>query len=313
MKKNSLSSQGLSLSQAQSVSNLCNQRAIEIAARFTTVNNYSKTVTIYTSTGSKTVTTVAGKKLPVDTIALIMEKAGLHACQAFLMENIKAKDQMLNEIKKAVADISSVVFPEIYKTVNPVILPEVQESFGWEQLTPAELNEYTEAEAFAAHIGQFIHKDGILMGLRRELPEIPSVEWMAIKDGEKSPVDITVHHTSEDLMVLHEELAALHRKYEQRVNYYKSRVKNITTEENARIAKVNADAQAQAAKANSDAQITYQTAYKAASDAVQTIRMEFEKERQARIKEIAAMRISVDQRFQPIIDGFLKQIDNIQE
>jgi hypothetical protein len=47
MMKNSLApNKGLSLSQAQSISNLCNQRAREISAQLSGVNNYSKSVSI---------------------------------------------------------------------------------------------------------------------------------------------------------------------------------------------------------------------------------------------------------------------------
>ena len=46
-KKNSLTSnKGLSLSQAQSISNLCNQRAREIESKLNGVNNYSKSVAV---------------------------------------------------------------------------------------------------------------------------------------------------------------------------------------------------------------------------------------------------------------------------
>jgi len=314
MKKNSLTAnKGLSLSQAQSISNLCNQRAIEIAAKFNTVNNYSKSVTV----GKKTHQTVKGKKLPENTVVLIKEKASLHACQAFLMENIKAKELMLAEVKRGNPDFSVVVMPD--KPNFPKLslldgfLTEVTETWGWEQLSATELNEFLEAEAFAAHIGQFIHKDSILNGLRRELPEIPAIEWMTIKEGEKSPVEITVHHTAEELLVLHEELAALHRQYEQRVNYFKAKVKNLTTEENARIAKHNADVQIDAAKKNNDAQAAHETAYNEATQKIKVIQTEFEKERQEKIKNIAAMRISVDNRFQETIDLFLKQISAEQE
>ena len=93
MRKNSLASTGLSLSQAQSISNLCNQRALEIAAKLSGVNNYKKCIEVPTSNGgSKNHTLVVGKPLPKDVVDLLTEKARLHGCQAFLMENIKAKD-----------------------------------------------------------------------------------------------------------------------------------------------------------------------------------------------------------------------------
>lgn len=305
MKKNNLvPNKGLSLSQAQSISNLCNQRAIEIANQLLPINNYSKSVVV----NGKTHEIVKGVKMPEKVIDLLKEKASLHACQAFLMENLKAKEAMLQAAKKVTADISSVTIPERPAYVNAVILPEVQESWGWEQLTAAELNKYLEAEAFASHIGQFIHKDSILARLRAELPNIPAIEWMVIKDGEKTPVSINVHHKSQELLTTHEDLAAVHREYEQIVNYFKAKVKNLTTEENARIAKINADAQADVAKTNADLQTAYDSAMRTASEAIRGLKADFEKTRQADVKKIASMRIDVDQRFQGVVDTFLKQL-----
>ena len=315
MKKNTLTSnKGLSLSQAQSVSNLCNQRAKEIDTKLDGINNYSKSVDIVdTNNNVKTYVTVAPKKLPEDVVNLLIEKSTLHACQAFLMENIKAKDALLQETKRAVADVSSVEIPERPKLINPEVLLQVTEDFGWNSLSVNEISEYTEVEAFAAHIGQFIHKNGTLDRLRTELPTIPSIEWMVINDGQKSPVSIHVHHKSDDLLAIHEKLAGLHRTYEQRVNYYKSKVKNITTEENARIAKLNADAQNAASKENKNLQTTHQTAVLEATQKMNDIQAEFEKERQAKIKEIASLRIGIDARFQVVIDEFLSKLSENQE
>jgi len=322
MKKNSLTpNSGLSLSQATSISNLCNQRAGEITAKLNGVNNYEKSVDIEGKNDTKTHIILAGKPLPENVVALITEKAELHACQAFLMENIKAKDEMLKDIKKVTADISSQEVPERPKNISPLVnqLPEVSgadgKEWGWTQLTAAEINEFIEAEAFAAHIGQFIHHTSPLDRLRTELPIIPAIDWMTIVEGVKSPVTIKVHatHTSENLLKIHEELAALHRAKEQRVNYFKAKVKNLTTDENARIAKINADAQNEAAKQNNDNNAAYETAVKAYNEKIRSIQAEFEKTRQASIKEIAAMRIQVDQRFQKTVDTFLKQISDIQE
>jgi len=311
MRKNSLSNKGLSLSQAQSISNLCNQSAIEITAKLTGVNNFSKTVKI----GEEDKIIINGKQLPENVIDLLGKKAKLHACQAFLMENIKTKEVLLENARNAVADVSAVEFPTKPTFIDPVVnyLSNVNEEFGWEQLTASEINEYLEAESFAAHIGQFIHKGGTLSRLRNELPDIPAIEWMTIKDGEKSPVTINIHHDSDKLLDLHNKLASAHREYEQRVNYFKAKVKNLTTLENARIAKHNADAQNAAAKTNNELQLTYETAMKKATEEANDIRVEFEKIRQARIAEIAATRINVDARFQDTIDEFLTKLPETKE
>lgn len=304
MSKNSLSTKGLSLSQATSISNLCNQRALEIGNKLGVVNNYSKTVKV----GNDEHKTVKGRPLPTNVVELLREKAELHACQAFLMENLKKKDSMLKQIKVVGADISGVKFPEDYEYIDPQIIPQVGEDWGWDQLTVAEYNEFLEAQAYAAHIGEFIHKNSILDKLRSELPNVPDIEWFTIKEGEKSPVKIVTHHTSEGLLKVHEDLAEIHRGYEQRVNYFNAKVKNLATAENARIAKLNSDAQDEAAKINNDRQADYNTAYKKATEELKQVRANFENTRQASIKEIVALKISIDPRFQKVIDTFLKKL-----
>ena len=299
-------------------SNLCNQRAIEIGGKLIDVNNYSKKIDVNNYSKKTHVednwkTLQSAKPLPENVVELLKNKAELHACQAFLMENIKAKDRMLKEAKTDNANISDIDTPIRPNFVDPKLLKEVDEEYGWEQLTVSEINEYIEAEAFAAHIGQFIHKDGILTHLRNELPHVPEIEWMVIKEGIKTPVDINVHHNSGNLLNIHEELAALHREYEQRVNYFKAKVKNLTTKRNAEIAKINADAQNEAEKINNDLQVKYDTAMQKYSERVKSIRKEFEKKRQARISEIASMRINVDPRFQKIIDEFLTKLPDSEE
>lgn len=304
MKKNSLSTSGLSLSQAQSISNLCNQRALEIENKLTNVNNYSKSVDL----NGKSLVTVVAKPLPENVVELLNEKSSLHACQAFLMENIKAKDLMLKEAKSENADLSMVEKPENPKYVQPVMLPEVNEEFGWSQLTENEVCEYQESEAFASHIGQFIHNRSVLDNLRKELPNISPIEWMDIKAGERTPVVVKIHHESDVLLALHESLAALHRDHEQKVNYYKAKVKNLTTLENSRIAKLNADAQHDAEKTNNVLQVAYQTSLNEANEKIRSIKADFEKTRQDKIKEVASLRIKVNPRFQHTVDLFLKTL-----
>ena len=307
MIKNSLTpNKGLSLSQAQSISNLCNQSATEIAAILHGVNNYKKTVKVE----GEDKEILKAKPLPENVLELLKKKSALHACQAFLMENLKAKDTLLTEARQAKPDLSEVQYPEKPDFVDPTVgsLAEVKESWGWEQLSAGELNEFWEAEAYAAHIGQFIHGHGPLTQLRSELPQIPALEWMTIHDGVKSAVDIEVHHNAEDLLALHNELATVHREKEQRVNYFKAKVKNLVTKENARIAKHNADLQNAAAKTNNDLQAEYETQMKAANEKANDIRKEFEVKRQAKINVVASWRIDVDPRFQAVVDEFLTKL-----
>jgi len=308
MRKNNLvEGKGLSISQAQSISNLCNQRAGEISVTLKKVNNCKKTIKV----DGDDHLIQKGYVLPDDIVEMLKEKATLHACQAFLMENLKAKDELLKEMNNTKADISSVEFPIEPSNDFPYhseLLAEIGEEWGWEQLTNSEINEFFEAEAYASHIGQFIHQNGKLDQLRKELPNIPEIEWKVIEEGKKTPIKVETHHESKDLLDHHEKLAAEHRKYEQRVNYFKSKVKNLVTKESARIAKHNADLQIKAENEFKKTRAKYERLYNEANEKVKTIQAEFEKERQDKISKIASMRIDIDSRFQKTIDQFLNDI-----
>lgn len=306
MKRNSLASKGLSMSQAQSVSNLCNQRSKDITASLADINNASKTIKISKEDHKLT----AAKPLPENVVELLKSKARLHATQAFLMENIKAKDELINSIKREYFDYEDQnPAPTREPNIQPEVLVQVGEDWGWEQLSMDEYNEFIEAEAYASHIGQFIHKGGTLDRLRSELPKIQLLEFMEVEIGKKTPVKVNVHHKPEDLLKTHEELAALHRGYEQRVNYFKSKVKNAVTKENARISKINADAQAEANEKNALVMNEYSKKKESWLADYKKASLDFETERQNRITEAVNLKIQVDARFQPVVDEFLKQLE----
>jgi len=301
--KNSLSSKGLSMSQAQSISNLCNQRSKEISTKLDNINNVEKTLSI----GTETYIETQGNPIPENVVALLTAKARYSATQAFLMENIKAKDELINKIKfeKYNYEVEAPVRPKI---ISETIPTEVNEEFGWDTLTAAEYNEYLEAEAYASHIGQFIHKKGTLDRLRAELPTIKTLEFMEIEVGKKTPLKVSIHHTPEQLLAIHEELAALHRGYEQKVNYFKSKVKNATTSENARIQKERGTIQARVNNENAEATNNYKLAYDKWSGEERQAQHEFEEKRQARIQEAVNLKIEIAERFQDVVDEFLNQL-----
>lgn len=301
--KNSLSAKGLSMSQAASISNLCNQRAKDITAQLADINNVEKSLTI----GTETYIETKGNPIPGNVVELLTSKARLSATQAFLMENIKAKDELITKIKKEQFkyDVEAPIRPTL---ISKTIPTEVDEDWGWDTLTTAEYNEFLEAEAYASHIGQFIHKGGRLDRLRAELPTIKTLEFMDIEAGKKTPLKVTVHHTPEQLLTLHEELAALHRGYEQKVNYFKSKIKNATTSENARIQKERGDIQAEVNQLNSEAANTYKIAYDKWAGEERKAAHEFEQKRQARIQDAVNLKIEVAERFQSVVNEFLNQL-----
>lgn len=298
--KHSLKSSGLSMSQAQSISNLCNQRAGELDNKLKGVNNASKRVII----GGETYDETVGKKMPENVVELLKEKAALYACQAFLMENIKAKAKLMEDLRK-MQFVSPLVAPvaPVYPQVNLIAL--VDEAWGFNELSIAEACEYIEKEAYAAHIGQFIHKDGALTKLRDELPNIKTLQFINIEDNKKTPVKVFPHHTEEFLMDIHQELAILHREYESRVNFFKAKVKNLVSERNAAISRSNANELGRVSAETDILRKEYMSLLKVYSADTEQLRHEFEEQRQKDIHTASLLRINVDSRFQPIIDLFL--------
>jgi hypothetical protein len=296
-----LSTKGLSMSQAQSISNLCNQNAQEIQRELDSYNNCSKSITVE----GQVYSIQDGVPMPGNILDLLKNKGDLHACQAFLMEAIKSKESEIERIRDTRPDFSHLTEPERPIAVDYDILFDVSESWGWSQLSDTEYSEYLQVEAMASHLGQFIHKQGKLTSLRKELPNIPSIEWFEVEQGKKTPVKVTKHHLAPILMDVHEEIAEEHRKYEQRVNYYKAKVKNLVSDENARIQKVNADKAAEFLKLEKELMEQYKAEYEAYQGELLRLTMEFNSQRELKIKDAAALRISVDPRFQHVIDMFI--------
>lgn len=309
MRANSLKvNKGLSISQAQSISNICNQKAIEIENKYINANNFSKTIKI----DDQKYSTQEKVELPSNIVELLLEKSKLHACQAFLMENIKAKDALINQIKKSKVDISHLEAPSrpTYKNAhdNENYQEQVKEEWGWEQLTNAELNEYLEAEAFAAHIGQFIHQNGKLDSLRKELPTIPTIDWMSIETGKKIPVIIEKHSDANKLMEYHDELAKIHRMYEQKVNYFKSKVKNMVTQKNAEIAANNEAILSETEAYNKKLSTEFEFLSNSYSNNISKLENNFNAEKAKLLKEAISMRIEIPDRFKTTIDSMMESI-----
>ena len=93
--------------------------------------------------------------------------------------------------------------------------------------------------------------------------------------------------------------------YEQRVNYFKAKVKNLVSDENARIQKENADKSAEFLALEKTLNEEYKTALDAYNGEKIRLTQEFNADREMAIKGAAALRINVDPRFQHVIDLFI--------
>jgi len=297
-----LSKKGLSMSQAQTISNLCNQNALEITREIESYNNCSKSINV----SGQVYDLQEGIAIPGDILEKLKNKGDLHACQAFLMEAIKGKETLMDLLRRDTPDFSHLIEPTRIYVPDYDILDNKEESWGWSQLSDSEYAEYLQEESMASHLGQFIHQKGKLTQLRKDLPNTPSIEWFNVEDGKKTPVKVTKHHVSSVLMAMHEGVAEHHRKHEQRVNYFKAKVKNLVSDENARIQKVNADKAGEFLKLEKELNEEYRSALDAYNGEILRLTMQFNSEREMHIKDAAALRISVDPRFQHIVDMFME-------
>lgn len=300
--KHFLAKKGLSMTQAQTVSNLCNQAANEMLMDIDKVNNSSKTLEF----NGKVLTKQTGYKLPTTIEDMLATIGDYRACQAFLMEQIKAKDQLITAAKNAqfVTSIAPPQFPELQKTP---LVETVGDQWGWDQLSKDELAEYWQAEAKAAVIGQFIHRGGKLDQLRKELPKIEPLEWFVAPghEGKAHPVKVEIHHKEMELWDLHQDLSNVHRELEQRVNYFKAKVKNLVTLKNTEISTENAKKISDDNAHNLVIREQYQKEFTAWAENQNKLQKEFEAERLELVRETSALRIEVSQRFQPIVDELL--------
>jgi len=301
-KTHSLSTSGLSMSQAASISNNLNQRASEIQSRIDAINNASKTVNV----NGTTYISQNAHPIPNNIIDLILEKGTLHACQAFLMENIKAKESLLLAAKQS-KYWNQAPSPKYPEQAAPNLIQLVNEDWGWSQLTKKEMSEYLYIESRAAHIGQFIHEKGKLSQLRNELPKLSGLEWMSIETGKQTPVSVSKHHTPEQLMAVYELLSKLHGEANQKVNYFKAKINNLVTNENARIAKQNAIEINRVEVLNSSAREQYKIDNDAYSSREHAEIAEFESRKHTAISKIAALKIEVSPIFQDTITSVLNK------
>ena len=141
--------------------------------------------------------------------------------------------------------------------------------------------------------------------LRNELISLPNIDWLSLEEGKKTAVKITKHNEASDLLNLHEELAAMHRTYESRVNYFKAKVKNLTAEKNTEITKANELASSKYSELEKEETLKYQEAYREVNAEIRKRTNEAAIEKVEGYKMASALRIEVDPRFQDVIDKFI--------
>ena len=309
MRAHPLSEKGLSMSQATSVANLCHQRSNEINQQIIVFNNASESVTL----NNELIIMVKARPMPEDIFALLTTKAELVSLQAYLMEAVKTKNNWIKKLQEDKYIIPvELIAPEMERVEYPTdIEASVSEEWGWEQLNLSEITDFLIAEAKASQLGQFIHKDGILDKLRKDLATLPDMKWLDkyVGGGVTSlPVKIEKHHKAEDLLAFHEKFAMAHREAEMKVNYYKAKIKNLTSLKNAEIAKSNGDKMATYNEKSAAAQNLYTQQSNFFLNEVKKGKQLFEKTRLDEIRRVSALKIQIPLELQNTLDLFMDKV-----
>ena len=161
-----------------------------------------------------------------------LEEGNLYALSAWLREAIKAKEALLKQVENDNFDISLLNEVNYGKATSLLTEDEVKYS-----LPINELAEYLAYEAKAAHIGKKVHPNGIFEQWFNMIKNTPKVQINEINKDYIVEFDQVVDE--KDLYQTYFTLQKEYREAEQKVNYYKAKVKNLLNEKNQEINQKN--------------------------------------------------------------------------
>ena len=299
MEKHFLSKTGLSITQAQSISNLCNQYCVEIDNVLQNINIISKEFTF----NQEHFIEQKANKIPENLIELLNKKGEYASLQAFLMENIKLKDYLLEQAENTYFHFKE-ESPVKPKFVDPKTSPRITEV----QLSEEDRIDYLIQESFASQIGKFIHKGEKLDTLRKEASNTPLVEWKKIDSNITIPVKNTIHTTPEELFKIHLQLVEIHRVHSQKLNYYKAKIKNQLADLNEENVKKNAEEYQKASSKYEKELQEYNEELRKYGERYHKALYTFQEEKEKEMKRIASLRIRIPEIFKPLVDTLLKKV-----
>ncbi len=161
-----------------------------------------------------------------------LEEGNLYALSAWLREAIKSKEALLKQVENDNFDISLLNEVNYGKATSLLTEDEVKYS-----LPINELAEYLAYEAKAAHIGKKVHPNGIFEQWFNMIKNTPKIQINEINKDYIVEFDQVVDE--KDLYQTYFTLQKEYREAEQKVNYYKAKVKNLLNERNQEINQKN--------------------------------------------------------------------------
>jgi len=217
-----------------------------------------------------------------------LEEGELYALSSWLREAIKAKEQLMSVVQSDCFGI------ELHKQLPSPNLDRLktEKDILWD-LPIDELAEFLSVESKASHVGQKVHPHGIFDDWFKQIKNVPRIQIH--KENKDYVIELTQEYQEKDLYEIYFKLQAEYREYEQRVNYYKAKIKNILTEENVAIN-----------NSNSLKSKEYGEAVNEISLKNSTLTREIENKRLEKMKEISNLKIIIPNSMQSILDEVQK-------
>lgn len=218
---------------------------------------------------------------------MLAVKPKLFKLNAWLREAVKQKQDLLRQ-KQDEQFISGLTAP-----LEPTLETHVDEKWGREQLSIKELAEFLSVEAEAAAVGKYIHNQGIVNRWRND-SSLPPTVFQEINE-ETVPVRVQIDvDNKQNINNLFYELQRKHREAESRVNYYKSKIKDLVAQENQR-----------RQQSNTNLQQRYQSRYKDFTNELRVLESEFKNKQLQETQKISALKIVVPNDLQDILNEVL--------
>ncbi|TXI86966.1 MAG: hypothetical protein E6Q36_08275 [Chryseobacterium sp.] len=243
-----------------------------------------------------------GKELPTDNNVRIedwskklQDKAKYFSLSAWLKEAIKYKDRLFEEESNKHFNASTInssdllTYPE-----KPSKKDTSFESFFLNELDTRQQAEYLKEEAYAAHIGKFIHNFDTI---REQLNNFEPTVFKPLVGGETLTVVRTLLYTKEELVEEHENLLKLHRESEKILNYYRAKHKEWVADIDRKY-QIDLD----------EYTMEYTTVSNLNNKVVQTYRTAFENEKTDRLEELRQSKIVIPNELQPILDEVYEKL-----
>jgi len=291
-----LSNNGLSMSQATSISNSMTQRVNDIDS---TMSNW----TVIKETVFLKDKEIVNKNINLpdkeEINSLLREKQLLISAISWIMESVKVKNSYLEQIKR---NKYSEPVPVLENIEYIPMLNPVNEEWGMSKLSQSEIEEFVIRVAESSVIGKFIHKGSILEKLRNEsnISEFVSMKRIG-KEEFISQLTVSVG-AFEELSSYHKELAEKHLESEKRVNYFKAKIQNLVNEENQRIIQVNSENNRKNSLLKEEAKSRLDKLISEYNLKVS----EFEKENLKELSRVSKLRIVIPSQIQDTVNLYLK-------